>query len=413
MPLFVVQVIGGSVADVGRLTSLTALAGVPGSIGWGNLSDRLGRRRPFLLLGFLGFGLATLLIGLGQNISQLLALSAVSGLLGAAIGPVGSALVLDGTAEDQWPESVGRFNQIGGWSFVAGLVAGTLWLSLVPGHWGTSLAMRGLFILAGSVALLSLLITALWLKEPPRVHSRRQFHPAFSGRLAVSVIERALFYPPRMLYFILRPAFIGEVREHVKDALGRYYLCSFLLFLSINAGFVPFPIFLTVALEATNAQVFLISLVKSTTDALFYVPMGRIIQRRRGIGLQAQAAAVRVGIFGCYALLALLRPGAPGLIIVGLVHILTGVTWAAIAVSGTTAVAALAPKELEGRAMGLYNAVIGTAGIVGSLVGGHLAASLGYSASFGFGALTMALAAAWLWRLRSVVVAQPAAGQRR
>jgi hypothetical protein len=62
------------------------------------------------------------------------------------------------------------------------------------------------------------------------------------------------------------------------------------LFLSINVGFVPFPIFLTDALGATNAQVFLISLVKSTTDALFYVPMGRIVRRRRGIGLQAQAA---------------------------------------------------------------------------------------------------------------------------
>jgi MFS family permease len=50
LPLFVVQVAGGSVADVGWVTSLTALAGVPASIFWGNLSDRPGRRRPFLLL---------------------------------------------------------------------------------------------------------------------------------------------------------------------------------------------------------------------------------------------------------------------------------------------------------------------------------------------------------------------------
>lgn len=411
MPLFVVQVMGGSVADVGWVTSLTALAGVPGSILWGNLSDRLGRRRPFLLFGFLGFGLTTLLIGLGQNISQLLALSAVGGLLGAAIGPVGSALVLDGTTEDQWPERVGRFNQVGGWSLVAGLVFGTLWLTVLPGRWGSGPAMRSLFLLAGGVALLSLLMAALWLKEPLAVRSRREFHPALSGKLVISVVERTLFYPPRMLYFVLRPAFIGEVRQHLKNALGRYYLCSFLLFLSIHVGFVPFPIFLTDTLGASNAQVFLISLVKTTTDALCYVPMGRIMQRRRGIGLQAQAAAVRVGILGCYALLALLRPGSPGLVTVGLIHILTGVTWAAIAVSGTTAVAVLAPKELAGRAMGLYNAVIGAAGIIGSLVGGHLAASLGYSASFGLGALTMALAAAWLWQLRTVVLPQLSAEQ--
>jgi predicted MFS family arabinose efflux permease len=72
-------------------------------------------------------------------------------------------------------------------------------------------------------------------------------------------------------------------------------------------------------------------------------------------------------------------------------------------VSGTTAVAVLAPKDLEGRAMGLYNAIIGAAAIVGGPVGGYLAKSLGYSASFGAGALLMALTAIWLWRLRSAV----------
>jgi predicted MFS family arabinose efflux permease len=133
------------------------------------------------------------------------------------------------------------------------------------------------------------------------------------------------------------------------------------------------------------------------------VPMGRLMQRRLGIGLQAQAAAVRVGIFTLYAVLALVRPGPSGLLVVGLVHTLTGVTWAAIAVSGTTAVAIMTPKELEGRAMGLYNAIIGAGGIAGSMVGGNLAEALGYSVSFGVGALLMGLTAAWLWRLRTEI----------
>lgn len=403
MPLFIVQVMGGSVADVGRITSLTALAGVPGSILWGNLSDRLGRRRPFLLLGFLGFGLATSLIGAGRSMTQLLLFSVVGGALGAAIGPVASALVLDDAPEDQWPEQVGRFNQIGGWSFVTGLMLGTLWLSQLPPRWGAEAAMRGLFLLAGGVALLSLVVTMLWLPEPRAVRSHRQFHPRLTGKLAVSVVERGLFYPPRMLYFVLRPAFLGQVRRYLKNTLGRYYLCSFLLFFAINVGFVPFPIFLTDVLDATNAQVFLITLIKSTTDAFFYVPMGRVMQRRQGIGLQAQASAVRVAIFGIYALLSLARPGPAGLIVVGTVHILTGVTWAAIAVSGTATVAVLAPKGLEGRAMGLHNAIIGAAGIVGSLVGGHLAHGLGYSASFGAGGLLMGMSAIWLWRLRASI----------
>jgi DHA1 family multidrug resistance protein-like MFS transporter len=403
LPLFVVQVIGGSVVDVGWVTSLTTLAGVPGSILWGNLSDRLRKRRPFLLLGFVGFAGATSLIGLGQNVGQVLILSALGGLLGAAVGPVGSALVLDDIDQERWPEHLGRFNQVGGWSFVIGLLIGTGWLSLLPGRWGTGPAMRGLFLVAGGVASLSLIMGGLWLQEPSSVRSLRQFQPGLIGKLTIGVVERALALPPRALYFVLRPASLWQVGEHFRNKLGQYYVCSFLLFFAINVGFVPFPIFLTNVLDATNAEVFLIYLIKSTMDALFYVPMGRLMQRRLGIGLQAQAAAVRVGIFALYAMLALVRPGPSGLLVVGLVHTLTGVTWAAIAVSGTTAVAVMTPKELEGRAMGLYNAIIGAGGIAGSMVGGNLAEALGYSVSFGAGALLMGLTAAWLWRLRTAI----------
>jgi DHA1 family multidrug resistance protein-like MFS transporter len=397
------------VADVGQVVSLTALASVPGSVLWGNLSDRLGRRRPFLMLGFLGFSLSALLIGLASSIPQILAVSAIGGLLSAAIGPVASALVLDDVPEERWAEFFGLFNLIGGWSFVVGMLVGTAWLTLLPKWWGTGPAMRGMFLFAGGIAALSLILTLMWLREPPAPRTRRLFHPTFAGRLAVSVVERTLFHPPRPWYFVLRPAFLRQVRQHLKNTLGRYYVCSLLLFFAINVGFVPFPIFLTDALGATSAQAFLISLIKSTADTFLYVPMGRVVQRRRGIGLLAQAAAARVTIFGLFALIALIRPGPIGLAVVALVHVLTGVTWwAAIAVSGTTAVAVLAPEGLEGRAMGLYNAIIGAAGVVGSLAGGYLAEILGYGVSFGSAALLMGLTAVWLWRLRAAVLNEAA-----
>jgi MFS family permease len=76
LPLFVVQVVGGTVADVGYVTALSGLVGVPGSIFWGNLSCKMHRRRPFLLLGFAGFAASTLLLGLGQDLGQVLLISA-------------------------------------------------------------------------------------------------------------------------------------------------------------------------------------------------------------------------------------------------------------------------------------------------------------------------------------------------
>jgi DHA1 family multidrug resistance protein-like MFS transporter len=405
LPLFVVQVVGGSVADVGRVTALMALASVPAFILWGNLSDRLARRWPFLFLGFLGFAAYTLLIGLGRSVAEVLLISVLGSLLSAAIEPVASALVLDGVAKDQWPESFGRFNQIGGWSIVAGMVMGTAWLALLPRWWGATPAMRGLFLFTGGVASLSLILSLILRHETSAIRVRCLLPAMSVGRLAMAVVQRALFYPPRLLHFVLRPAFLVETQQHLGSTLGRYYLCSFLLFLAINVTFVPFPIFLTDVMGATNAQVFFISLIKTMMDALFYAPMGRLVRRWGGIELQAQAATVRVAVFGLFALLALVRPGPAGLVIVTLAHASNGVTWAAIAVSGTTAVAMLSPKGLEGRAMGLYNAALGVAAIVGSLTGGHLAEAFGYSVSFGTGALLMGLTAAWLWRLRAAVLA--------
>jgi DHA1 family multidrug resistance protein-like MFS transporter len=401
VPLFVVQVVGGTVADVGRVTSLTALAGVPASILWGNLSDRLGRRRPLLLLGFLGFALSTVLIGLGRSVAEVMVISAVGGFLSMAVGPVGSALLLEEVPEDQWPESLGRFNQIGGWSLVAGLLLGTVWLSVLSRWWSAGPVMRGLLICAGAVAAVSLILAYRSVREPPAIRMRRLFHPSLVGRLGVAVVERVLFfYPSRMLYFVLHPHSLTRVREEWSHTLSRYYVCSFLLFFAINVVFVPFPIFLTDVLGASNAQVFLVSVVKATMDALWYVPMGKLVHRRSGMELQAQAAAVRVGVFAVFGVLALLRPGPMALIVVALAQAFSGITWAAIAVSGTAAVATLTPKRLAGHAMGVYNAVIGGAGIVGSLAGGHLAESLGYGVSFGMGALLIGLTAVWLWRLR-------------
>jgi DHA1 family multidrug resistance protein-like MFS transporter len=400
LPLFVVQVVGGTVADVGIVAALGPLVGVPAAIFWGNLSDRQRRRRPFLVLGFLGFAGSTLLLGLTGSVGEVILVSMIGALLSTAVEPVASALVVDQLPEEMWAESFGRYNRIGGWSFVIGLGVGMVWLALSPTWWGVAVSMRGLFLFAGTTAALSLVLVLRLLREPAVVRQRRPFRPAFAGRLVVAVVERALHSPSRLRYHVLRPTFVSDLRHHLKDSLGRYFLGTLFLFLAMALGLVPFPIFLTDVLGATSTQVFFIFLVKAATDAAFYVPMGRIVRRRKGVGLLAQASAVRVGILGIYALIALLRPGSSGLVPITLIHILTGVTWAAIAVAGTTAVAALAPKGLEGRAMGLYNAVLSLGWIAGSLVGGWCAATFGYGASFGTAAVLMAMMAIWFWRLR-------------
>jgi MFS family permease len=52
LPLYVLS-IGGSLLDVGLLTSLSILASVPADLFWGRVSDRVRRYKPFIALSFI------------------------------------------------------------------------------------------------------------------------------------------------------------------------------------------------------------------------------------------------------------------------------------------------------------------------------------------------------------------------
>jgi DHA1 family multidrug resistance protein-like MFS transporter len=399
-PLFVVQVLHGNLADVGWVASLTSLASAPASIIWGNLSDRLKQRLPFMLAGLIGFAIFTILTGLAGNVPQILVYSFLGSLLGTALGPTSAALLIENIPEDQWPVSFGWFNQIGGLSYVAGMLIGTVWLQYLPGILGNDLVMRGLFLFAGGMGLVSPFLAMIWIHEVRPVQNKpRQFVSGMIGRMAIRMVERTIYHFPSP-FLIFQQPFIKDLPKNLASALGKYYLYSFVLFFGINIAFMPFPLFLSQALNASNGQVFLINLAKSIVDTFFYVPMGNWMVRRRGLGLQAQAAALRAILFGLCGFLALIHAGQSGLFVIIFVQILNGISWAAISVSGPTSVADLSVRGTEARAIGTYNAVLGLAGITGNLAAGYIVQWQGYVVSFSLAAIIMLITGVLMWRLR-------------
>ncbi|MEQ9001691.1 MAG: MFS transporter [Coleofasciculus sp. B1-GNL1-01] len=404
LPLFIVQVVGGSITDVGKTNSLVSLAGVVAFILWGNLSDRLGCRRPFLILGYVGFALCMWRIGVADNLVQVQQFSIAAGFVMAAIIPVSTALVLDTIPEKQWSQSFGRFYLIGGWSFVLALIGGGIWQELVSDSWGTVSAMRSLFVFASGATFLSLILCLIWVQEPQQVRSNRLFSPSLLGRLSVGVIERrVLFYPSRMIYFILAPKWLNQVHQKLYSPLNLYYLCSALFFLAVQIVYLPFPIFLAEVLGATNSLIFLIIFGKALIEAFLYFPIGRFVQNHDSIRWQTLGTAVRVAVFIVFTLLAFLKPTPASLVMIGFAHLFTGLTWAVINVASTLSVASLATKGEEGMALGVYNSIIGVATMVGSLVSGYLAARFGYSVCFATGTVLTGLTVVCFWLLELII----------
>jgi MFS family permease len=370
------------VADVGAITAVTSLAAVPANILWGNLSDTLHRRKPFILMGFVGMALALAMMAISVNVPSYLIANFLFGLLGAAIAPVGTVLVLESFDRPEWPRRLGDFSKIGGIGWVLGLVLGTFWLLLLPSSNGDVASTRALFMLATGLSLASLVLAMWWVKEPRSSVRREDVTAEDIGHVQVSFVEKARYMPQRILY-VARVSANNLKAHNFPGNLRRYYLMVFLAFSGFLSFYVALPVFLSSEEGLTDPQVFIIYLSSSIASALTYSLMGRLIAARGGKKVQMAAFAARVFIFPAFFLVTLLDLGFALLFLAFMaLHAMAGLCWAALSVAGNSLVSQMSFRNYRSQSLGMYNAVQGVGTIAGSVIGGFVGAAFGYWAVF-------------------------------
>ena len=377
IPLFA-YALGGSLVEVGIIAAATSIASVPAFVLWGVLSDRLGRRKVFLLIGFLGSAASFLAMALCTTMTQFYLANLLIGFLGSASGPVGAVLVMETTERKSWPTQLAVLSRVGGIGWVAGLLVGVVWLSLGPGILGILGAMRALFVIGAALALLSALLAGAWLGEPKERVERRDI-PLVDIQMRV---ERVKYLPMRLLHFI-DPRARRPGQPRLSRPLRVYLASVFLLFSGFTAFYGFFPIFLQDELLLAGPEIFSVFIASQVTSAAFYLRAGRWIADHGGRRMQLYASLGRAALFPSFFLLALL-PLPPTALLAGvlLLHAGVGLCWAIINVSGSTLVSRLAPEGGRAEALGAYNAVQGFGAILGPLLGGFVAEALGYGAAF-------------------------------
>jgi predicted MFS family arabinose efflux permease len=173
--------------------------------------------------------------------------------------------------------------------------------------------------------------------------------------------------------------------QRLTPRLAAYFGAAGLFFAGFAAFFAPLPLFLTDTVDGAgfgDGVVFGLYLVNSVGAAALYARVGDLASRR-------DPALLQVGGLGIRAL-AFPAVGAAGLWIahdgatlaaVAAAFLVVGVTWAVIAVTGTTVVTRLAPPAIKGEALGVHAALAAGAGALGSLLGG-VVAEAGYLPAF-------------------------------
>jgi MFS family permease len=125
---------------------------------WGRLGDRYGRKL-MLIRASLGMAIAMSLIGLAENIWQLVGLRLLAGLLGGYASGA-TILVATQTPKDRTGWALGMLS--------SGIMAGNLAGPLIGGFLPPLIGIRNTFFLAGGVIFITFLATLFLMKEAPR-----------------------------------------------------------------------------------------------------------------------------------------------------------------------------------------------------------------------------------------------------
>lgn len=191
---FYIDSFGASGSDLGLLmSSFAAMQFIFAPI-WGSLSDRYGRK-PILIIGVLGNGLAHLLFGLSSQLWMLFAARIMAGILSSATMPTAMAYIGDSTSEEERGGGMGILSAAIG----VGVIFGP-----GLGGWLASGSLSLPFFLAAALSTFALFPILIALPESLPLGKRTDREVGVRG-LQFTELWKALFGP---IGFLLVLAFI-------------------------------------------------------------------------------------------------------------------------------------------------------------------------------------------------------------
>ena len=391
-PLFIALALGGGQRDIGLMVSLASLAGVIAGLIWGRLSDRLGRRKPFVLLGFSGVAVGLIIIAGVHSLSALFAAQVTLTFLWMAASAVITPLAIEGVPRPLWERRIGSLNRFGAFGWMGGLLLGALWMrGLVESASGTNeAALRGLYLLLGALAAVATLLAALWIHEPRQHVDRR-----FKGVLPAIALawERFRFAPTALFHSLPGPQKLWRLlqgRNGFGVPLTRFFQSVVVYHIGFAAFWVPMPLYLKDALGLSPSLIFAFFILHQGMSALMNPYVAKLAERYRTRYLHRAFLALRAVLTLLAGLLPLLRDAQfPLLGLLALFFVLTGTSWAVINVSATAIISKRVRVGRRSQAIGAYQASIGIGSILGALLGGVLA-DWNYVANFAFAATCVA-----------------------
>jgi len=204
---------GASGRELGLMMAIYSLMQFVCAPIWGRWSDRVGRK-PILLIGLVGFALSFGLMGLAQNVWQLIAARALAGILSSATLPATFAYIGDSTSSE---------NRSGGMGILgAAMGLGMIFGPLLGGPLG-KIALPLPFFAAVGFAIIAAFFAFIMLPESLTVDERVAPHGASQSRARELI--GALRGP--MAFLFVTAFFLAFALANFEAVLGLFALDRF------------------------------------------------------------------------------------------------------------------------------------------------------------------------------------------
>jgi len=358
LPLYVVA-IGGSLIDIGIMTSTALFAAIPFAFFWGYICDKTGRYKRYILLSFASSAVLLYTFTLSTGVGLLIILYAVMSILHVAHEAPKNVLIAEHYSREEWEKSYAFYEGFTEVGWLIGLLLGSLVSTFGFEANFTLLLCSGLNLLA---FLLSLFLVA----DPLLIFERR----LVGIEKTIDFTYRGVGVASKILDGL---SFDGKLRRENLYA----FCCGLVLFsFASSTFFTSLPIFFSKDLALPTSMVFMIYVLNAGGGVAGY-----FLASRRSLRLEEKTRMRRIVLFRSalvFMFIVFASVSSYTALFATAILILMGFAYAVYYIFTLSLSMELIPA---GKA-GLFNVLVSIGAACGSFLGPFFAQTLGFMYQF-------------------------------
>jgi MFS family permease len=358
IPLYVLT-LGGSLVDVGIMTSAALFAAIPASLFWGYVCDRTRRYKLYILLSFISAAIILYLFTLTTTISMFIVLYAAMAALHVAHEAPKNVLIAEHYTHEEWEKSYASYEGFTEIGWLLGLLLGFL-VSIIGFNSNSTL------LLCSGLNLTAFILSIFLVTDPILIFERR-----------LVSIEKKIDYAYQGAWKATKVLDGLTLREKLRgESFFAFGIALVLFSLASTTFFTPLPIFFSQKLALPTSMIFVVYMLNSAGAITGYFFAGKRTMRTEEKVQMRRIVLLRSTLV--FLLVALIPLTVYPTFIAAVVLILMGFAYALYYVFALSISMSLMPL---GRT-GLLDVLISLGGACGSFLGPILAQTAGFLPQF-------------------------------